>query len=792
MGKFFVRLSQDDNYGQWGNFKIGYVNNELAHVDRGLYGANAHYQSDATTDFGEQRYAVDVYAAEPGTIGSREEFRGTGGSLYFLRRQDLLTGSERIRIELRDKASGMVTGVVNLTPAIDYDIDYLQGRVVLTEPLASTADDNLLVRSGAVSGDEAYLVVRYEYSPGFDAIDALSVGGQAHYWFGEHVKLGVTSNVNEQDGADSTLQAADFTFRLTSESWFKIQQATSEGLLSMPLFSNDGGYEFNSYDATQFTNAKADAGRADISLRLADVIDFGFDARMTLYVQEVDAGYSAPGLTALSDTKNYGGTFSLPLAQRFTFGAKVDNRRQLQGIETRAQEYTLGYKLGDRWDVSVGYREDERTDRSIIVPLTQDEGERADAVVQVGYDSKADWNLYGFVQETLSVTGTRKENARAGVGGTMQFFEKLQIDAEVSSGDLGAGGRLGTNYKYSDSTSMYLNYTLENERADNGLNSGRGSQGNLVAGVKSRFSDSASVFLEERYQRSDTMTGLTHSTGISIAPGDKWSLGLNTDIGTLHDTLTGAETDRVAGGIQLGFASANLQFTSGIEYRNDDVEQLDLSRNERKTWLFRNSLKYQMGPSGSIVGKLNHSESESSLGTFYDGGFTEAVAGYAYRPVSNDRLNAMVKYTYFYNVPTTDQITLQNIAAEFIQKSHIAAVDITYDLTPRISIGGKYAYRIGYVSLDREDPTFFANNASLYVLRGDYKFRDNWEFMAEVRLLDMPDLNESRSGFLTTVSRYLGDHLKIGLGYNFTDFSADLTDLSYDHQGVFLNVTGSL
>ena len=792
MGKFFVRVSQHNNYGQWGNFKIGYVNNELAHVDRGLYGANAHYQSVATTDFGKQRYAVDVYAAEPGTIGSREEFRGTGGSLYFLRRQDLLAGSERIRIELRDKASGIVTGVVNLTPTIDYDIDYLQGRVVLNEPLASSADDNLLIRSGAVSGDEVYLVVRYEYSPGFGTIDALSIGGQAHYWFGDHVKLGVTSNVNEQDGEDSTLQAADLTFRLTSESWLKVLQATSEGLLAMPLFSTDGGYEFSSYDATQFVNAKADASRADISLRFTDAVDLGVDARMTLYVQEVDAGYSAPGLTTLTDTKFYGGTFSLPVAERFVFGAKVDHRIQAQGIETRAQEYTFAYKLGDRWDVSVGYRADERIDRSIVVPLTQDEGERADAVVQLGYDSKADWNLYGFVQDTLSVTGTRKENARAGIGGTLQFSEILRLDAEVSSGDLGAGGRLGTNYKYSDSTSMYLNYTLENERADNGLNSGRGSQGNLVVGVKSRFSDSASVFLEERYQRSDTMTGLTHSTGISIAPGDKWSLGLNTDIGTLHDTVTGAETARIAGGIQIAFGSARLQFVSGIEYRNDDIEQLDMSRNEHKTWLFRNSLKYQMGPSGSIVGKLNHSESESSLGTFYDGGFTEAVAGYAYRPVSNDRLNAVVKYTYFYNVPTTDQITLQNIAAEFIQKTHIAAVDINYDVTPRISIGGKYAYRLGQVSLDRENPIFFENNASLYVLRGDYKFRDDWELMVEVRVLDMPDLSESRSGFLTTVSRYLGDHLKIGLGYNFTDFSDDLTDLSYDHQGVFLNVTGSL
>ncbi len=193
-----------------------------------------------------------------------------------------------------------------------------------------------------------------------------------------------------------------------------------------------------------------------------------------------------------------------------------------------------------------------------------------------------------------------------------------------------------------------------------------------------------------------------------------------------------------------------------------------------------------------MLGKLNHSISESSLGTFYDGGFTEAVLGYAYRPIHHDRLNALVKYTYFYNVPTTDQITLQNIAAEFIQKSHIFAADITYDLSPRFTIGGKYAHRLGLVSLDRENPEFFANNADLYVIRGDYRFRENWEFLLEGRLLSMPDLDERRSGALATVSRYLGDHLKIGLGYNFTDFSENLTDLSFDHHGVFLNLTGSM
>jgi hypothetical protein len=316
--------------------------------------------------------------------------------------------------------------------------------------------------------------------------------------------------------------------------------------------------------------------------------------------------------------------------------------------------------------------------------------------------------------------------------------------------------------------------------------------GNLIAGVKSRLSDSTSVYLEERYQHSTTMTGLTHATGINFAPSNGWSFGLNSDIGTLQDIGTGAETDRMAMGAQVGFGSDALQFSSAVEYRDDEMQQPDLSSNQRETWLFKNSFKYQMSEGGRLLGKFNHSDSTSSQGSFYDGGFTEAVLGYAYRPVSNDRLNTLIKYTYFFNMPTSEQVGSLNIASEFLQKSHIAAVDITYDITSKFTIGGKYAHRLSQVSLDREDPQFFDNNASLYVLRGDYRFWKNYEALVEARLLDMADLNESRTGTLATISRYFGDHFKIGIGYNFADFSDDLTDLSYDHSGAFLSVTGTL
>ena len=36
----------------------------------------------------------------------------------------------------------------------------------------------------------------------------------------------------------------------------------------------------------------------------------------------------------------------------------------------------------------------------------------------------------------------------------------------------------------------------------------------------------------------------------------------------------------------------------------------------------------------------------------------------------------------------------------------------------------------------------------------------------------------------------LGTNFRIGIGYNFTDFSDNLTNFDYDHKGWFVNLTG--
>ena len=799
LGKFYTKLTKNGSYGLWGNFKINYTENDLAHVDRGLYGANGHYQSSKMTSFGEQRLILDGFAADPGTVATRDEFLGTGGSLYYLPHQDILIGSERVRIEIRDKDSGIVIAVKNLTPVLDYDIDYLQGRIVLSEPLPGTANDNSLVASDSVLGNPVFLVVHYEFTPGFEDIDALAVGGRLHYWFNDHVKLGITSSQNEEVGIDSELNAADLTLRKSAESYLKLEVSKSEGPGTATLFSPDGGFSFDVVNTLGDENVTAGAYQVEGSVGLGDFFDRA-KGKITLYTRSRDGGFSAPGLTTLTDTQQYGGSLDMPVGKNVSVKAKIDKVTREQGPDTSAAEVDIGYQLTEHWNLGSGVRYDDRSDNSPVVPLTQVQGERTDVAVRATYDSKGKWTAYGYVQDTVHKTGDREQNQRVGSGGSFRVTDRLKLNGEVSAGDLGPAGRVGIEYLYSDRTNIYLNYEIEDERTDNGL---RARKGNFVSGFRTRYSDSTSVYLEEKYQHGDVPTSLMHSTGINYAPTDRWSLGAKLDYGTLTDTTTGAEIERSAFGVHLSYGFKDLKFATAFEYGVDESEGLDTSTSERTTWLFKNSLKWQMNPNWRFVGKLNYADSESSQGDFFDGRYTEAVAGYGYRPVDNDRLNVLFKYTYFYNLPSAEQVTTFNAptagqasgtgpSADTIQKSHIAAVDVMYDLTRRWQIGGKYAYRLGQVSLDRVDPEFFDSRAHLYIARADWRFKRRWDGLLELRTLDLPDAQDRRSGALFALYWHMDDHMKLGFGYNFTDFSDDLTDFSYDSQGVFINVIGKM
>ena len=333
-------------------------------------------------------------------------------------------------------------------------------------------------------------------------------------------------------------------------------------------------------------------------------------------------------MIALTDTTQTGAVLQMPVHKSVNVKLKFDSNVQEDALQSKAVEGDVDYLLTENWSLGVGLRHDSRIDASTSVPLTQQQGDRSDLSFRAGYDSRKNWLGYGFLQGTTHVSGNRDRNGRLGVGGDYRVSDRFKLDGELSSGALGAGIRLGTDYKVTDATDLYSSYALENERTDNGV---KARKGNLATGFKSRYSDSASIYMEERYVHGDIPTGLTHAMGIDLAVTDNLNFGADIDAGTLRDNNTGAETKRTAFGIKVGYKFASLTYAGALEYRVDKTQQPDTTFADRTTWLTKNSVKYQTNPDWRFLGKLNLSRSDSSLGDFYDGDFTEAVLAYAYR-----------------------------------------------------------------------------------------------------------------------------------------------------------------
>lgn len=794
-GKFYVRLEKGDSQVMWGNFRTSWTGSELVQYSRGLYGARAMYRSEESTGFGERRSFVEAFAADPGSLGAREEFRGTGGSLYYLHRQDLTMGSERVWIEIRDQDSGMVIERQELVPTQDYDVNYLQGRIMLRDALPSTANGAGVVRSSALSGNPAYLVVTYEYVPGLDAVDTFATGLRATHWVNDVLRLGVSGYHQGEGASEQTLKGLDVTARVAPGTSVKLEVARSSGAGDATSTSVDGGFDFNSISGT---DGDAMAKRVEVQANLAELTDTA-QGVLSAYWQDKERGFSGPGQINWNGeaVRQSGAKAALTLGAGNELKVKADDRHT-DSQDVTSAEASLRMPVQEHWGLTVGVRQDDWDTRVVNAsPTLSRDGARTDVLLMADYTppreggapgEKGDWSAYAFVQGTAERSGNREENNRVGVGGRWRVNDRFGLSAEASDGSLGAGGMLGGDYRLSDRSNAYLNYRLETESPDNYY---RGRNGTWVNGLDYRVSETVRLFGETRAVHGVGPESLTQAFGVDLAPNDRWNFGTKFEIGKVMDPLAG-DLKRTAVGFSVGYKFARLKYAGSMEYRNEVGDGGSNDEVRRRTWLMRNSLGYQVDPAWRLLGKFNLSRSSNSQGAFYDGNFREVVLGAAYRPVDNDRWNTLFKYTNYYNVPSPGQLSATGSVADYSQKSQVFSVDTVWDALPWLSLGAKYGLRIGELRDNKVDGSWFSSRADLMVLRADWHVVREWDAVLELRKLRAKEAEDARAGVLVAAYRHVGKNVKVGLGYNFTDYSDDLTDLSYRSRGWFLNVLSTL
>lgn len=789
-GRFYLRVDRDDSKLVLGNYVVDASGTTLAQLDRGLYGAMGDYVSTASTSFGERKTRITAFASDPGTAPAREEFRGTGGSAYFLQRQDLSIGSERLRVEVRDKDSGLVLETRDLRPQEDYDIDYIQGRVLLTRPLSSSTADGATVRTGNSPGNLAVLVVRYEYTPTVADIGGYTFGGRATQWLGETLRVGATAQREATGEVDQTLLGTDILLRKSATTFLNAEMARTQGPSFGQANSVDGGLNFFSVAGPGRRNQKATSWRVEGAAAFNDLLSKAAQAtdhgNISAYYEHLGAGFSGVGSLSADSVNRWGAKLALPVTSSTTLTADYDEvRAQVLG-DSRSLDLGIEQKFG-AIKANLGVRYEDRGDNNVVNNVVQS-GERTDLALQIGYDAPAGWGVFGFGQTTLGRDVGRQANSRAGIGGRYEVNDRISFNAEVSEGDGGLGASVGLTRRIGENAETYFNYALTTDNTDSRFEAQslltRSNFGAVTIGGKARLGDNLNIHGEERLGLASRTRELLHSYGFEFTPGKHWSFSGTFEDGTITDQQSGS-FDRTAATASLGYSAEGFRMASSLEARFEK----GLNRNQT-SWLSRSTIGYDANPAWRVLGRLNFAISDADNDSLLNAGFVEGVVGVAYRPVTNNRVNALVKYTYFQDTATYGQITAAGTTAAPKQRSQILSADVTYKLTNWLSLGGKYGFRFGEVALNRSSSVFVSSKAHLAIIRADFHIVKKWDALVEARYLGVAQANDSRTGVLIGLYRHLGDNAKIGGGYSFSDFSDDLTNLEYRSKGVFLNLIG--
>ncbi len=772
-GRLYVRVDWDKNQALWGNFSTGLVQGEYAQYQRSLYGGALAWRSAASTALGEPRSTFRAFGSEQQTAPGHTELLGTGGSLYYLRHTDLLPGSDVVVLEVRDRTTGRVEARRTLVRDVDYDIDSLQGRILLTRPLAQVVRENLptLTRDAPLDGFENRLIADYEYvAAGFDDGNMVA-GASGRHWLNEHVAVGALLVDEQRAGDDYALAGGDVTLQAGRGTYLRIEQTRSEATGAPVFYSDNGGLSFSRLNPLPGT---ARAGDARAIEARANLEALGWTQRewaLGAWSRDVDAGFSVARADVGVRVRETGAEAAGQITDALRFSTRWSNAER--GADAMEQVNALM-----EWRV----REVETLSAELRVVTETRAGLDAEGTLAaLRYARRFTESLEGSVTGQFTLDddgGTYAENDALTLNARYLFGELSALNAEVSTGDRGDSATLGGEHQLGDHRTLYAGYTWASADADDPL-FGRRDPSGLTVGQRWRLNSRWNLFNESQFLKERSGSGLAHSVGFDVYPGDGWTYGALLQSAQLESGV--GTTDRDAISVSGGRSSRDTTWRTKLEWRRDSGAE------NRRQWVTTNQLLHRINEEWRIAARVNHSDTDDRVNPRGDARFTEANIGFAYRPVANDRVNVLGRYTYLNDLSGLGQETLAGVD----QRSRILSVEGIVRLAPRWEAVAKVAQRNGEARSTRNAGPWFDTTATLLAGQLRYETVYGWDAMGEYRWLGVDEDDSTRQGWLLGVDRHVGEHFRVGVGYNFTDFSDDLRRVDFDHRGWFLNVSGS-
>jgi uncharacterized repeat protein (TIGR01451 family) len=552
--KVYISVQTDDKKGQLlvGNFRTqirglaadsGQVTASGAQVgsaqllsyDRALYGGEIDVQRSLAAHTSTH---VQAFVSRDDQLLAKDHnvFRSTGGSIYFLRHNQIVPGGERVQIVVRDRDSGMILSTQPLARDTDYAIDYSGGRLLLKAAVPSFADANLLgqnlaVSTTALTGHPVYIEVDYDYQTD-GAVTNTVWGAHVAEQLGSRVIVG-GGYVSEgrASGPDYTLWGLETKIKLGAHSTLSGEYARSQSSDADNFISQDGGlsfYDMNSTAQSVNPNDPSYGGHSAYGIDLMlDPADFTHllkedRVRAHAYVQVMERGFFSSGNIMEQGRSKYGAEIDWKITDRdkliIRHDGQIANLAQLSttfpaatlgtpmpGADTTAisqletellqvqyqatrGKWTWKGEYGHQYQVQTG----PFTDGSIVLsPAVQ----RDFVAAQGAYQLSKRWTLRAGQEMVLhSSTDSTVPDPQVGTASDHRF----------------ATTTIGADYKLSKDLTLTSTAAVR----WNGDTS-------IVAGIKTGISDTANVYANERLESTDFGTNFTSIVGAEDRFGDQ-------------------------------------------------------------------------------------------------------------------------------------------------------------------------------------------------------------------------------------------------------------------------------
>lgn len=815
-GRFYVMVEADRSKVMYGSFRTNIRGLHLLRYDRTFEGAMLDIDTELAKGF---RTQVKAHLADDNRrlVRRHDELRATGGSLYYLSSREILEGSDKVELVVRELDTGMELGRTTLVRDVHYRIDYPSGRVMTMGPISSVVDPLFQVAGyqpftgrAILDGHEVWLDVDYE-SRAVQAAGDIAWGAQVRQELFDRVEIGA-GYIREGRPAgaaggdnDYVLWGVQARVRLSEKSRVFAEYAEGKDKDGATRVSTDGGIGYRDLDRAPNDNAGS-SFRTGFDLEMGEILNIEkLDLRVKAHWQYIDAGYHAVGLASEEGTEKWGGEV---MWKPYEAG-RVHIR------------YDGGTVLTEDSDFEDGLR---AVVRNRLVARYDHELGLANLYGELGYGQHRD-DLDGKVFDTTAVA--LGASYRLGRFTLMASQEALLGGQDSLIGD-GFTDRLTTNVgaevKIDDDLSLRLGQSVR----WNGDNATR-------FGFVTKLSDNGRAYFEEQIRPGDrngrligsTVIGAEHMLGrdgrifseyrldggvggrtnravmglgrtFELVDGVKLRLGYERS--QVLDALelgSRGSRDVLSGGLEItGFE--NFRYSGLYEVRWDrdrpPIEGLD----EILQAMLRNTADLKVGDF-TVLALFNYMLSQDLDSRAVAREDLEASVGLAYRPLSNDDLILVARYSRLLErrSDTVASLLGETIRSDESRQSDLLSVAAIIELPWRLTLTEKLVWRFNSIGSDADvlEGLDGEEDLLLWLNRLAFNIWGGLDLAGEFRLIaSLTDMAIRKNGGLVEVSFEFLEHARVGLGWSIDGHAGGLLPGEEDNDidnGFFVRMTGT-